>query len=126
MALSSCMGDEKTRAEEVKRIVEKEEREPLYIKTEQINSMVVISNHNIISNDAQIVLRYLDTQEHAILHFENTLRLLGSESQKACQRRWSNLPHYLRIRENHSDEMLINALEGTPLYKNSMDILNIN
>lgn len=61
MALASWMGHEKARDDEVKRIVEKEEIEPLYIRGEQINSMDVISNHNIISNDAQLTPRYLDT-----------------------------------------------------------------
>jgi len=51
---------------------------------------------------------------------------LGSESQQACQRGWSSLPHYLRISEYHSPERLRNALEWTPLYKNSMQRLNIS
>ena len=55
------MSHEEDRAEEVKRIVEKEEKEPLYIREEKINSSVVISNHNIIFNDAQLVPRYLAT-----------------------------------------------------------------
>jgi len=56
------MSHEEARAEEVKIIVEKEEREPLYIIAEQINSMVVISNHNVISNDVQLAPRYLTSQ----------------------------------------------------------------
>jgi len=79
MALASWMGHEKAKAKELKRIVEKEEGEPLYNRAEQVNSMVVISNHNINSNDAQLAPRYMATQEQSILLFENTLRLLGSE-----------------------------------------------
>ncbi len=99
MDLASWMGHEKARAEEVKIIVEKEEREPLYNKAEQINPMSISSNHNIVSNDAQLAPRYLATQEHTISNFDNTLRFLGSESHQACQRIWRNLPHYLRMRE---------------------------
>ena len=69
MALASWMSHEEARAKEVKRILEKEEGKPLYIRSEQINSMVVISNHNIISNDAQLAPRYLVTQEKTITHF---------------------------------------------------------
>jgi len=47
----------------VKRIVEKKEKKPLYIKVEKINSSVVISDHNIISNDSQLAPIYLATQE---------------------------------------------------------------
>jgi len=62
----------------VKRIIEKKEKEPLYIKVEKINSSVVMSDHNIVSNDSQLSPRYLATQEQTISHFENTLRLLGN------------------------------------------------
>jgi len=88
--------------------------------------MVVISNHNIISNDAQLAPRYLVTQEHAISHFQNTLRLLGTKRQQAFQRRQNNLPHSLRIRECHFPKRLRNALERTPLYKKAMQRLKIN
>ena len=73
------MSHEEAKDERVKRIVDKEERKPIYIKAEQINSMAIISNHNIISNDTQLALRYLATQERVISHLENNLRLLGTE-----------------------------------------------
>jgi len=43
MALASWMTHEEARAEEVKRIVEKEERDPLYTIAEHINSMDIIT-----------------------------------------------------------------------------------
>ena len=102
MDLASWMSHEEASATKVKRVLEREEKEPLYIREEHINSMVVISTHNIITNDPQLAPRYLATQEQEITHFENTLRLLGSEIQKACKRRWGTLPYSLRIREYHS------------------------
>ena len=120
MALASWMSHEEVRAKEVKMVLEREERKPLYIIAEQINSMVVISIDNIIANNPQLAPRYLATQEKAITHFENILRLLGNKSQQACQRRWGTLPYNLRIREYHSPERMRDALERTPLYKNSL------
>jgi len=93
MALVSWMSHDEARAKEMKLIVEKVEKEPLYIRAEQINSMVVITNHKIISNGAQFVLRYLASQEEATSHFEDALILLGTEIQQGCQRIWNNLPH---------------------------------
>lgn len=67
------MNHEEARAKKVKRIVGKEEKEPIYIKEEKINSSVVINNHNIISNDAKTSPRYVATQELDISHFYDTL-----------------------------------------------------
>lgn len=91
-------------------MLEREENDLLYIIEEQINSMAVISTHNIICNDPQLALRYLATQEQEITHFENTLRFLGNEGQQTCQRRWNALPYNLRIREYHSPERMRDAL----------------
>jgi len=55
------MSHEEARAKEVKRALEREEREPLYIRVEQINLMVFISTHNIIANDPHLAPRYLAT-----------------------------------------------------------------
>lgn len=126
IALASWMSHEEAKAKEVKRVLEREEKEFLYARAEQINSMVVISTHNIIINDPKLAPRYLATQEQAITHFEDTLRLLGDESQKSCQRRWGTLPYNLRIRENHSPEIMRDALERTPLYKKAWSRLKIN
>jgi len=54
------------------------------------------------------------------------LRLLGIESQQACQRRWRTLPYILRIREFHSPERMRDALERIPVYKNAPQRLKIN
>jgi len=69
MAHAPCMIYEDVRAENVKRIIKKEETKPLYNRIEYINSMYVISNHIIISNDAQLAPRFFPTQEHVISHF---------------------------------------------------------
>lgn len=82
--------------------------------------MVVINNQNIISNDAKLELGYLDTQKKVICHFEETLRMLETESEHACQRRWNDMPHSLQIREYHTLERLKNALANTPLYKRAI------
>lgn len=95
MALESWMTHEEARAKEVKKVMKKQAKESLYIKAEKISPMVVISNHSIISNDAKPTPRYLATQEKAISHFEDTLSLLGTESQRTCQRRWISFPHSL-------------------------------
>lgn len=77
MALASWMNHEEARDKKLKRVLVKEEEEPLYIRAKKISSMAIISNHNIISIDAKPEPRYLDTQDQAISHFEDTLRLLG-------------------------------------------------
>jgi len=56
------MSYEQAQPQKVKRIIEKEEKESLYIRvTEKINSSVVINNHIIVSNDSQLAPRYLAT-----------------------------------------------------------------
>ena len=115
MALVSCMTHEETRVEEVKRVMTKEEKEPLYMRAEIVKLKNVISNHGLISNDAALAPKYIATQETTILHFEDTFRMLGTKSMQACQRRWHALPHSLHIREYHSPERLRYALEKTPL-----------
>jgi len=54
MALASWMSHEEVRAKEVKREMEREEEEPLYIREKQINSMAIISTHNVIANDPHL------------------------------------------------------------------------
>lgn len=88
--------------------------------------MAVISTHNLIANDPQLAPTYLATQEQAITHFEDTLRLLGDESQQECQRRWGTLPYNLKIMEYHSYERMRDTLERTALYKKALQRLKIN
>lgn len=66
--------------EEVKKVMTKEEKEPLYIRAEIVRPKVVIKNHNLISNYATLAPKYITTQEKAILYFEDTFRMLGKES----------------------------------------------
>jgi len=98
MALASWMNHEKSRATEMKRILAREQTEPLFIRAEQSNPMALISTHNLIANDPQLAPRYLAAQEQAISHFEDMLRLLGYDSIHACLRRWNTLPYNLNIR----------------------------
>ena len=126
MALASWKSHEEVRTKNVKRVLEGEERDPLYIREKKINSMAIISTHNIIVNDPKLAPRYLATQEKAITHFENTLRLLGNESQQACQRRWNTLPYSLNIRAYHSPERMRDALERTPMYKKALQRLKVS
>ena len=63
MALASWMIHEETRVKEVKIVLESKEKEPLYIREEQINSMAIINTHNLITNDPQLAPRYLARQE---------------------------------------------------------------
>lgn len=60
MPLASTMTHEEARDEEVKRVMGKEENEPLYIRLEIVSPMYIIKNHNIISNDAELAPKYLD------------------------------------------------------------------
>ena len=83
MALTSWMTHEDARAKEVKRVMKKEEKEPLYIKEELVTPRVVIRNHGLISYDAPLAPKYLATQEQAIIHFEDTFRLLGTKCLQA-------------------------------------------
>jgi len=69
MALASWMSNEDTRVKEVKRVLEREEIYPLYIRAEHINSITVISTHNLITNDPHLAPRCLSTQEQVVTHF---------------------------------------------------------
>jgi len=58
--------------------------------------------------------------------FEDMFRLLGDDSIHACLRRWNTPPHNLKIREYHSPQRLREALNRTPMYKQSMQRLKVN
>lgn len=51
----------------------KEENEPLYIKEKLIIPRANIRNHSIIYIDPQLSPRYLEKQEHAIIHLKDIL-----------------------------------------------------
>ena len=61
MDLASWLAHEEIRVEEVKRIMEKEEMEPLYIKVELMSPKVVIRNHSLICNDIVLEPKYIKT-----------------------------------------------------------------
>ena len=117
MVLASWMNHEEERATEMKKILSREETEPLMIRAEQSNPMVVISTHNLTVNDPQLAPRYLASQEQAIAHFEDMLRLLGDENMQACVRRWNTFPYSLKMREYHSPQRMREALNILAIYK---------
>jgi len=102
LALASWMNHEEVRATEMKTVMEREEIEPVMIRSEQSNPMVVINTHNLITNDPQLSPRYLASQEQTITNFEDMFKLLGDYSMQAFQRRWNNFHYNLKIRQYHS------------------------
>jgi len=95
MALAYWLTHEETRVEEVKKVMTKEEKGPLYIKAELVSPKAAINNHNLISFDVVLAPKYIATKEKSIIHLEYTVRMLGTEIPQACQRRWNALPHSL-------------------------------
>ena len=126
MAMSSWINHEELRAAEMKRLLIKEQNEPLMIRAKPSDPMALINTHNFLSNDLQISPKYLANQEQAIAHFEDMFRLLGDDYVHACMRRWNTLPHSLKIREYHSPMRLKEALKRVPVYKRSMQRLKVN
>ena len=63
MSLASSTNHEKSRAAEMKRILAREQNEPLFIKAEQSNPMALINTHNLMANYPQLAPRYLTSQE---------------------------------------------------------------
>lgn len=61
-ALAYWLTHEDTRAEEVKNLMTKEEKEPLYIRSELVSPKVVIKNHNLISFNVSLAPKYIETQ----------------------------------------------------------------
>ena len=120
MDLESWMNHEEARVAEMKRILATDQKDPLMIRAEQSDPMAVISTHNLIANDPQLAPRCLATQEKEISHFEDMFMLLGDDSIHDCLRRWNTLPLSFKIREYHSPQRLREALNMTPMYKQSM------
>ena len=88
--------------------------------------MALISTHNLITNDPHLPPSYLSAQEQEISHFEDMFRLLGDDSIHPCLRRWNTFPYNLKIREYHFPQRLREALNMTPMYKQSMQRLKVN
>jgi len=120
------MNHEEARTIELKKVMEREETEPLMIRAEQSNPMVVINTDNLIANDPKLAPRYLVAREQVITQFEDMFRLLGDDNMQACQRRWNTLPYNLKIREYHSPQRMRKALNRTPMYKQALQRLKVN
>jgi len=126
MAMASWMKHEELRVLEIKRLMIKEQNEPLMIRDEPSDPMALISMHNLLSNDPHIAPRYVTNKAQAIARFEDMQRLLGDDCVHACMRRWNTLPYSLHIREYHSPMRLKEALKRVPMYKCSMQRLKVN
>lgn len=120
------MNHEEASAAEMKKMLAREQIEPLMIRVEQSNQIPLIITHNFISNDPHLAPRYIFAQEQEISHFEDMSRLLGDDSMQACLRRWNTLPYSLNIREYHSPQRMREALNKTPMYKQSIQRLKFN
>ena len=108
----------------MKRVLEREEEEPLFIREEQSNPMVVVGTHKLVANDPKFAPRYLYVQEQVVT-VEDIFRLLGDDSQQAFQRRWNTLPYSLKIKEYHSPNRMKDALERVPMYKKTLQRLKV-
>ena len=96
------------------------------IRVEPSDPMALINTHNLLDNDPQIAPKYLANEAQAIANFEDMQRLLGDDSVHASMRRWNTILHSLHIREYHSQMRLREALKRVPMYKHSMQRLNVN
>lgn len=104
----------------------REQNEPLMIRDEPSDPMALISTHQFLANNHQIAPRYISDQAQSIAHFEDMERLLGDDCVHACMRRWNTLPHILRIREYHSPMRMKETLRRVPMYKQSMQSLQVS
>ena len=126
MALTSWMNHEEARATKMKKVMEREETEPLMIRAKESNLVVVITTLNLIANDPKLAPRYLVTQEQVVTHFEEMFKLLGDDNMQDFQRRWNTFPYNLKIIEYHSPHRMRDALNRTPMYQRSLQGLKVN
>ena len=89
------MVNEEARAQEVRRVMRRENREPIHIREKTFSCRGTIKNHLKIEKDDALVENYLNTQVQAMAHFDDASRFLGDECIMASQRRRNSLPHYL-------------------------------
>jgi len=59
MPMASWMNHEEFRAAEIRRLMIKEQNEPLMIKREPSDPMALISTHNLLANSPQLAPRYI-------------------------------------------------------------------
>ena len=102
MELASSMVNEESRAQEVRRVIRRENMLPIHIRLELFNSRGVINNHLKIEKDDALAEKYLSTQAQAMAHFDDVYRLFGDEWIMDSQRNWNILPHSLRNLEYHT------------------------
>lgn len=79
MAFDLWITHEEAKAEEVKRVMDREVNEPLWIIEELRGPCLVTSNNRLIPRDPRLAPSYIEKHEYAILHFKDNFRLLGSE-----------------------------------------------
>ena len=98
MAIASWMNHEELRAAEIRRLMIKEQNEPLMIKVEPSDPMALINTHNLLAHNPQIGPRYISDQAQAIANFEDMERLIGDDYVHVCMRKCNTLTHSLQIR----------------------------
>jgi len=126
MAMASWMNHEELMASEIRKLMIKEQNEPLMIRVEPSDPMALINTHQLLANNPKIAPKYINDQAQAIANFEDMERLLREDCIHACTRRWNTLPHSLQIKEYHSPTRMKEALRRVPLYKRSMQNLKVN
>jgi len=59
MVMASCMSHEEKSATEIKKLMEKEQNEPLTIRAEPSDPMALISTHQLLVANRQSSLKYI-------------------------------------------------------------------
>ena len=62
MAMASWMNHEELRAAKIRRLMIKEQNEPLMIRAEPSDPMALISTHNLLAHNLQIATRHINDQ----------------------------------------------------------------
>ena len=78
MELASWMVNEETRAQEMRRVMKRENREALHINAELFSPRGVINNRINIENDPALAEKYLHTQAQAMARFFDVSRLMSA------------------------------------------------
>jgi len=120
MGMASWMSHKEKRATKIKKLMEKEQNEPLMIRAKSSDPMALISTHQQRTANLESSPKYISDQAQAIAHFQDMERTLGDDFIHACIRRWNTLPHKLQIREYHSPARMKEELRRVSLYKHSM------
>jgi len=92
MAMASWMSHEDKRAVEIRKLMEKEQDEPLMIRANSKDPIALISTHRQLAADRQSAPKHINDQAQAIAHFKDIERLVREDCIHACMRRWDTLP----------------------------------